>query len=162
MRSIVIFTLCLVWGFFPVFAQEAGMFRTGFEIGYCGPPHGEIGLLQTIEMKLSEPYIVFGEKGITMTIFPFLYNPAANTIKVIKKVTFKVTYNIARGGSDDPSYQSDIKQTLRQLGQLLRQAVAKDGTVQFNVSNLPAGIYYLHIYDGISSTPEIQQIMIER
>ena len=51
MRSIVILTLCFVLGLFPVFAQEAGKFRTGFEIGYCGPPHGEIGLLQTIELK---------------------------------------------------------------------------------------------------------------
>ena len=31
-----------------------------------------------------------------------------------------------------------------------------------NLSTLPVGIYYLHIYDGISSTPEIQQIMVER
>ena len=32
---------------------------------------------------------------------------------------------------------------------------------QFNVSNLPNGIYYLHVYDDVNSNPEIQQIMVE-
>ena len=46
-------------------------------------------------------------------------------------------------------------------GNLLRQTTAKSGTIQFNVSKLPNGIYYLHIYDGVNETPEIQQIMVE-
>ena len=46
-------------------------------------------------------------------------------------------------------------------GNLLRQSSTKGGTTQFNVSNLPDGLYYLHIYDGVNSTPEIQQIMVE-
>jgi hypothetical protein len=46
-------------------------------------------------------------------------------------------------------------------GNLLRQASNKGGTVQFNVSALPDGIYYLHIYDGVSSTPEMQQIVVQ-
>jgi hypothetical protein len=44
---------------------------------------------------------------------------------------------------------------------LLRQSSTKGGTIQFNVSNLPDGIYYLHVYDGVNSTPEIQQIIVE-
>ena len=47
------------------------------------------------------------------------------------------------------------------LGNLLRQTTTKGSTVQFNVSNLPDGIYYLHIYDGVRNKPEIQQIMVE-
>lgn len=47
-------------------------------------------------------------------------------------------------------------------GNLLRQTSAKDGTVQFNVSNLPDGIYYLHIYDGVSANPEIHQVVVEK
>ena len=35
------------------------------------------------------------------------------------------------------------------------------GEVQFDVSNLPNGIYYLHVYDEVSETPEIRQIMVE-
>jgi len=46
-------------------------------------------------------------------------------------------------------------------GNLLRQQTTKGGTILFNVSNLPDGIYYLHIYDGVNSTPEIHQIMVE-
>ena len=47
------------------------------------------------------------------------------------------------------------------MGNLLRQSFSKGGTVQFNVSALPDGIYYLHIYDGVSNTPEMQQIVVE-
>ena len=46
-------------------------------------------------------------------------------------------------------------------GNILRQQKAQGGTVQFNVSTLPDGIYYLHIYDGVSETPEMHQIMVE-
>ena len=46
-------------------------------------------------------------------------------------------------------------------GNLVQQTSTKGGTIQFNTSNLPNGTYYLHIYDGVNSTPEIQQIMVE-
>jgi len=46
-------------------------------------------------------------------------------------------------------------------GNLMRQKKTKGGTVQFNVANLPNGIYYLHIYDGVSETPEMRQIVVE-
>jgi len=46
-------------------------------------------------------------------------------------------------------------------GNLQRQQQTNGGAVQFNVSNLPDGVYYLHIYDGVSSTPEMQAIMVE-
>jgi hypothetical protein len=46
-------------------------------------------------------------------------------------------------------------------GNLLHNAKAKGGTVQFNVASLPNGIYYLHIYDGASQKPEIRQIVVE-
>ena len=46
-------------------------------------------------------------------------------------------------------------------GNLLRQQSIRGGTVQFNVANLPNGIYYLHIYDRMNSAPEMQQIMVE-
>ena len=46
-------------------------------------------------------------------------------------------------------------------GNLLRQQKTKGGTVQFNVSALPNGIYYLHVYDGVSDTPEMRQIVVE-
>jgi len=48
------------------------------------------------------------------------------------------------------------------FGNLVRQTATKGGSVQFNVSNLPVGIYYLHVYDGVSDKPEIYQIIVER
>ena len=44
-------------------------------------------------------------------------------------------------------------------GNILRQANTTEGAVQFSVSTLPNGIYYLHIYDGLNSTPEIRQVV---
>jgi Zn-dependent metalloprotease len=46
-------------------------------------------------------------------------------------------------------------------GNLLRQAKTRGGTVQWSVANLPAGIYYLHIYDGLSDKPEMRQIVVD-
>ena len=46
-------------------------------------------------------------------------------------------------------------------GNLLRQKKTHSGTVQFSVSNLPNGLYYLHIYDGINETPNMRQIVVE-
>ena len=46
-------------------------------------------------------------------------------------------------------------------GNLLLQEFSKGGTVEFNVSKLPVGIYYLHIYDGVNEKPAIHQIMVE-
>ena len=46
-------------------------------------------------------------------------------------------------------------------GNLLRQQQTKGGTVEFNVANLPDGIYYLHVYDGVNSAPEMLQILVE-
>ena len=47
-------------------------------------------------------------------------------------------------------------------GNLLRQTTtARDSKAEFNLSNLPNGTYYLHVYDGISKTPEKRQIIVE-
>lgn len=46
-------------------------------------------------------------------------------------------------------------------GNLLRQTKTKGGTIQFNVSALPNGIYFLHVFDGVNDTPEMRQIVVE-
>jgi len=46
-------------------------------------------------------------------------------------------------------------------GNLLRQQKARGGTVEFNVSNLPDGMYYLHIYDDAGSKPIMETIMVQ-
>jgi hypothetical protein len=50
---------------------------------------------------------------------------------------------------------------LDMLGNLLHQTFTKGGTVEFNVNNLPDGLYYLHIYDGVNEKPEMQQVLVQ-
>ena len=45
-------------------------------------------------------------------------------------------------------------------GNLLRQANTRNTMVQFDIANLPNGIYYLHVYDGVSDKPMMQQIIV--
>jgi len=101
--------------------------------------------------------------GTPMLIFP---NPASDIIN-IEFTEASISQNVINEATvtDDNIKKKDITYDLRLFsgqGILLRQATTKSGTVQFNVANLPAGIYYLHIYDGISDKPEIHQIMVER
>lgn len=46
-------------------------------------------------------------------------------------------------------------------GNMLHQQRSKGGTVLFNVSNLPEGFYYLHIYDDAGSNPIMETIVAE-
>ena len=46
-------------------------------------------------------------------------------------------------------------------GNMLHQARAKGGIIQFNISNLANGIYFLHISDGISATSETFKIIVK-
>jgi subtilisin family serine protease len=48
------------------------------------------------------------------------------------------------------------------LGDLVQSVQTKDSRVEFNVATLPNGIYYLHIYDGISDAPEVQKVIVRR
>jgi hypothetical protein len=48
------------------------------------------------------------------------------------------------------------------LGDLVHSIQTKDSRVEFNVANLPNGIYYLHIYDGIGNAPEVQKVIVRR
>jgi len=62
------------------------------------------------------------------------------------------------------SLNTDITYDIRLYnvhGHLLRQTKTKDRHAQLNVSHLHNGIYYLHIYDGVSDKPEIQQIIVK-
>ncbi|MDR2146247.1 MAG: T9SS type A sorting domain-containing protein [Tannerella sp.] len=48
-----------------------------------------------------------------------------------------------------------------QFGRLVRSTTAKNSIVQFNVSDLPNGIYFLRVYDGLSDEPETQTIIVK-
>ena len=88
---------------------------------------------------------------------------ASNTLNIeIDQVAYAKSLeqtSTAKQLKQEPMY--DFRLYDKQSNIVLR-AQNKGGTAQFNVSNLPTGIYYLHVYDGISEKPEIKQIMVER
>ena len=46
-------------------------------------------------------------------------------------------------------------------GVMVRKLSSQGGMEQFNVSNLPDGTYFLHIYDEVNSTPYTQRIIVK-
>ena len=64
----------------------------------------------------------------------------------------------ARRSNLDPTF--DIR-LYDMIGNQLRQTTTKGGKVQFNVSNLANGFYFLHIYDGINDKPEVRSIIVK-
>ena len=46
------------------------------------------GNMYDFRWKLSEPYVVFGKKGISLSLFPFVYNPQTNKVIVLKQASF--------------------------------------------------------------------------
>ena len=86
----------------------------------------------------------------------FYPNPVSNILNI--EIDATSGQDLGLRSNDDHVY--DIRLYDNQ-GNLLRQTTTTDGAVQFNVSALPVGIYYLHIYDGVSSTPVMEQIMVE-
>lgn len=61
--------------------------------------------------------------------------------------------------SSQPVFNYDIR-LFDGRGILRRQTKTQEKTVQFNVSDLPNGIYFIHIYDGVSQTPEVQKVIV--
>ena len=92
-------------------------------------------------------------------------NPASDILNIeIDGEAIAQTQSMQQTATDGKSLKTDPTYDIRLYdgqGNLLRQTTTKGSKVEFNVANLPNGIYYLHIYDGISATPEIQQIMVE-
>ena len=46
-------------------------------------------------------------------------------------------------------------------GNVVCQANSKNGVIQFNVSNLHDGVYFVHIYNGSISKPEAHRVIIK-
>ena len=47
------------------------------------------------------------------------------------------------------------------LGVLVLQTTSNSNKEQLNVSHLPDGMYFIHLYDGVNSTPEVITIVIK-
>lgn len=66
------------------------------------------GSIYNFLSQVSEPYSVFGETGISFSIFPFTYNPQLNKIVVLKQATFTISYSTSIISSRK-NYSSPIK-----------------------------------------------------
>jgi len=102
-----------------------------------------------------------GPEDIVLSAYP---NPASTlltieiTQKAIAETQSKQTINDVILLKTEPTY--DIR-LYNSHGHLLRHATSKGGSVQFDVSHLHNGTYYLHVYDGVSDKPEIRQIVLK-
>jgi len=94
-----------------------------------------------------------------MVFFP---NPASDLLSIDLDLSRKITTGTALSNQPLPDFIYDIR-LYDGFGNIVRrQQQAKSGTIEFNVSTLPEGTYYLHIYDGVSKTPQMHQIIVKR
>ena len=84
-----------------------------------------------------------------LTVYP---NPTANFIDI------EISENDTERTNNDPVYDIRIYDG---QGNLLRQQKGKNNRAKFNLSNLPYGVYYLHVYDDMSVKPVVRQIIVE-
>ena len=108
----------------------------------------------TIEYRLASSC----GRSLLAKVFP---NPVANilNVEIEESVIKRAKYLQPTSRTiQEPTFDIRLYDV---LGNLLRQQSTKGNSVQFNVSNLPNGVYYLHVYDAVNPTPEMQQIVIE-
>jgi len=80
----------------PVFEFQINNDYYRSEGGFCNLP-----------IQLTENFIVFGEQGICVTVFPFVYNPVLKKLIVLSNATFRVSYTLSREVTE--TYHSEAK-----------------------------------------------------
>ncbi|MBN1118191.1 MAG: hypothetical protein JXA77_13365 [Bacteroidales bacterium] len=66
------------------------------------------GSLYNFDYKISEEFSLFGSKGVSLTIFPFKYNPLLNKVDVTKSCRFTITHNGTPGTAVASNTLSDL------------------------------------------------------
>lgn len=72
--------------------------------------YNSTGGLYNFIYQLSEPFIVFDAKGISLSIFPFTYNPVMNRLTIVKQTTFTITYSLSTPKEGGISYTSRARE----------------------------------------------------
>jgi hypothetical protein len=106
-------------------------------------------------------FYITGSSSSAVTAYP---NPASGILNIeIDGQAFAqiraAVQSVADTGHVLEQTTFDVRLYNRQ-GDLLRQSKTRGGTVQWSVSGLPSGIYYLHVYDGLNDIPEMRQIVV--
>jgi hypothetical protein len=74
------------------------------------------------------------------------------------KTSTEKRMGVALSGKSSPVF--DVR-LYNNAGSIVRQSTTQNN-IQLNVSNLPGGFYYLHVYDGANnSKPAIKRILIK-
>jgi len=89
---------------------------------------------------------------------PSPVNAYPNPVKDILNIEILAEVDAMLRTKGNPNY--DIR-LYNSMGSLVRQTTTRSANMQFNVSHLPNGTYYLHIYNGINEKPEIKQIIVQ-
>ncbi len=67
---------------------------------YDTPYYSSDGSLYASGQQLSEPFFAFNQKGTTLTIFPFRYNPTLNKLIVTHSGRYKILLSPAQGNNN--------------------------------------------------------------
>jgi len=59
-------------------------------------------------VQYNESFIVFGEQGINLTIFPFIYNPGQDSLTVLNSAVFAISYTLSKNTKE--GYYTDAKE----------------------------------------------------
>ncbi|MDR2037984.1 MAG: fibronectin type III domain-containing protein [Bacteroidales bacterium] len=108
--------------------------------------------------------IIDGGGGIYSMSYP---NPASNILNIELDTEKYALINEERqmvsgiGSLSSKTAIFDIR-LYDNLGNMLRRKSSKGERVKFSVSDLPSGIYFIHIYDGTGEKPSVERIIIER
>lgn len=112
---------------------------------------------------LTKQIMIINEENSWYSSYP---NPASGILNiVIDKPAYELTRSASQATTGSKSLAKEPVFDIRLYdgqGNLLRHAKVKDGSVQFDVSGLTEGIYYLHVYDGIREKPDMRQIIVKR
>jgi hypothetical protein len=161
-----------VWGVIEYYAWSVGSWNGGsYDIQLTEPTRLIISLYDyswanyTIGLEVANSCGVGGYAEYSMGYSPVSAypNPASTTLN-IEIDAQALAQSSAPATTSGKQLKQDKTYDIRlydNQGTLLRNAKTKGGNIQFNVAGLPDGIYYLHIYDGVSGKPEIRQIVVE-
>ena len=105
--------------------------------------------------QLSESYVVFGTKGIGMSVFPFIYNPQTGKLTVLKQATFQLNYQL-NGQAAPPAsaYDSEVKQMyLSDFFEVINSNSGVNSMMSpYTTTTLPKGRYLMITAPSLLST----------
>ena len=126
------------------FSASGLIYIYGYAVMSCG---------EATEPSYWRVYYVDGRSPSSsgITVYP---NPVNDIL------TVEIDASVSQGAARSSSPDYDLRLYDRQ-GNLVQQQKTKGGTVLLHVSNLPNGLYYLHVYDGVNSNPEVFPILVK-